>query len=82
MVYRQLVGAASQAIGRKIRYTVLPRAVFVAGARFVPALREASELLPRCRGDNLFDTSRFAERFPRFRVTTYRQGIEEILTGS
>ena len=61
---------------------LLPRAVFVAGARFAPALREANELLPRYRGDNLFDTSRFTERFPEFRVTPYRRGIEKILAGS
>lgn len=82
LTYRQMVGIASEVTGRKIGYTVLPRAVFVAGARFVPALREANELLPRYRGDNLFDTSRFAERFPDFQVTTYRQGIEDILTQS
>ena len=80
LTYRQMVEIASQVTERKIRYTVLPRVVFEVGARFVPALREANELLPRYRGDNLFDTSRFAGRFPEFRVTTYRQGIEEILT--
>ncbi|CAL8899771.1 hypothetical protein KVA01_03040 [Kocuria varians] len=82
LTYRQMIEIASQVTDRKIRYTVLPRAAFVAGARFVPALREANELLPRYRGDNLFDTSRFAERFPDFRVTSYRRGIEEILTQS
>ncbi|RLZ02311.1 NAD-dependent epimerase [Kocuria tytonicola] len=79
LTYRQMIEIASQVTGRKIRYTVLPRAVFVAGARFIPTLREANELLPRYRGDNLFDTSRFAERFPEFQVTPYRRGIEEIL---
>ncbi|MDO4918137.1 NAD-dependent epimerase/dehydratase family protein [Kocuria sp.] len=82
LTYRQMVEIASEITGRRIGYTVLPRAVFAAGARFSSGLREANELLPRYRGDNLFDTSRFAERFPEFQVTTYRQGIEEILTQS
>lgn len=62
LTYRQMVDIASETTGRKIGCTVLPRAVFAAGAHFVPALREANELLPRYRGDNIFDTSRFAQR--------------------
>ncbi|MGK4218746.1 NAD-dependent epimerase/dehydratase family protein [Kocuria marina] len=79
LTYREMIDVASKVTGRRIGYTVLPRAVFAAGARFVPALREANELLPRCRGDNLFDASKFARRFPDFQVTPYRQGIENIL---
>lgn len=77
--YAQLVKIASEVTGRKIRYHVLPRPVFTIGGHFVDALEEVQELLPRYRGDNIFDTSKFATRFPDFRVTTYREGIERIL---
>lgn len=77
--YRELIAIASEITGRKIGYTVLPLWVFKLGSRFNPMLAEAAELLPRYRGDNIFDTSKFASRFPDFAVTTYRQGIADIL---
>lgn len=77
--YRELIAIASEITGRKIGYTVLPLWVFKLGGRFNPMLAEAAELLPRYRGDNVFDTSKFASRFPDFAVTTYRQGIADIL---
>lgn len=42
-------------------------------------LEEIFKLLPRYRGDNVFDSSKFAARFPDFAVTTYRDGIRQIL---
>jgi hypothetical protein len=53
--------------------------VFRIGRRFNPTLDEMFELLVRYRGDNIFDSSKFAARFPDFPVTTYRHGIEQIL---
>jgi len=38
-----------------------------------------SELLPRYRGDNVFDSSEFTRRFPDFAVTSYRDGIAQVL---
>ena len=39
---------------------------------------ELKELLPRYAQDNLFDSSKFKQRFPDFQVTSYRQGLEQI----
>lgn len=78
--YGQLVAIAAQVVGRRIRPLVLPELVFTLGSRFVPALKEVQELLPRYRGDNIFDTTAFTQRFPDFRVTTYRDGITQLLT--
>lgn len=36
---------------------------------------ELWELLPRYAQDNLFDSTRFKQRFPEFSVTSYREGI-------
>ncbi|MFE1210285.1 NAD-dependent epimerase/dehydratase family protein [Streptomyces albidoflavus] len=79
LTYAGLVQVAEEVTGRRIRYTVLPLALFTAGGRFVGPLGEVRELLPRYRGDNIFDTSKFATRFPDFVVTSYREGITEIL---
>ncbi|WP_129660580.1 NAD-dependent epimerase/dehydratase family protein [Rothia halotolerans] len=82
LTYREMVQIASGATGRRIGYTVLPMLAFTLGSRFVPAMAEARELLPRYRGDNVFDTSKFATRFPGFRVTGYREGIGQIVGNS
>lgn len=46
---------------------------------FVPAVREAEELLPRYRQDNIFDCSKFATRLPQFEVTPYREGVRRLV---
>lgn len=79
--YAELIALAGDITGRRIGYTVLPMAVFAIARRFSPPLDEMYELLGRYRGDNLFDSSKFAARFPEFVVTTYREGVEQILAG-
>ncbi|MFG2821631.1 NAD-dependent epimerase/dehydratase family protein [Kitasatospora sp. NPDC048365] len=77
--YAEMIRVAEQVTGRSIRYTVLPLAVFRIGGSFIGRLGEVQELLPRYRGDNIFDASKFAARFPDFTVTSHQQGIAEIL---
>ncbi|MFF9853303.1 NAD-dependent epimerase/dehydratase family protein [Streptomyces litmocidini] len=77
--YAEMIETAAQITGRRIRYTVLPLAAFRIGGRFIGQLKEVQELLPRYRGDNIFDTSKFTARFPDFTVTSYRKGITKIL---
>lgn len=79
LTYRQLIDLASTITGRKISYAVLPMWLFKLGSRFNSMLAEASELLPRYRGDNIFDTSKFAARFPEFKATKYQEGIATIV---
>ena len=45
---------------------------------FNKEVREISELLPRYKQDNLFDSSKFKRRFPDFAVTNYREGLCQI----
>ncbi|WP_166973489.1 NAD-dependent epimerase/dehydratase family protein [Brevibacterium atlanticum] len=79
--YSEMIGIAATVLDRRISYTVLPNAVFRLGGRFVPALAEVGELLPRYRGDNIFDTEKFTTRFPDFAVTSAVEGIREIVAG-
>lgn len=81
LTYAQMVETAAEILGREISYRTVPSVVFRLGGLFNPAVKEANELLPRYRQDNIFDTTKFATRFPDFEVTTYREGIAEILTG-
>lgn len=75
-----MIEIASQVASRKISYVTVPRIAFAAGGLFYPAVKEAQELLPRYRQDNIFDSSKFASRFPEFNVTTYREGIAQLLS--
>lgn len=79
LTYAQMIDIASEVTGRAIRSTTVPEIAFTVGGWFNPAVKEASELLPRYRDDNIFDSTKFATRFPDFHITTYRKGITEIL---
>lgn len=78
LTYRQLGALAGEAFGRDSGIRVLPEWMLRAAGIVSPQAREIGELLPRYRHDNLFDSSKFAARFPGFAVTPYRRGIEII----
>jgi nucleoside-diphosphate-sugar epimerase len=79
LTYAEMIRVVEQVTGRRVPYTVLPLAAFTIGGRFIGQLKEVQELLPRYRGDNIFDASKFTARFPDFAVTSYEEGITEIL---
>nr|WP_295877505.1 NAD-dependent epimerase/dehydratase family protein [uncultured Chitinophaga sp.] len=78
LTYRQFVALASDVFQRELSYTVIPKVVLKLGAIFSKKAAEIQELLPRYAYDNLFDSSKFKQRFPDFRITSYRQGMEYI----
>lgn len=78
LTYQQFIALVSEIYGKEFRYSVIPKMAFRIGALFNKNAKELLELLPRYEYDNLFDDSQFRKRFPDFKVTTYRQGIEQI----
>ncbi|MEK6383232.1 MAG: SDR family oxidoreductase [Paraburkholderia tropica] len=76
--YKQFVGMASQVFGREPDYSVISKWTLTAAGLFSKQVRELRELLPRYEQDNLFDSTKFKRRFPKFDVTIYRQGLELI----
>lgn len=79
LTYQGMIDVAAEVVGRRIPYTTVPQWVFRIGGLVNPAVKEAAELLPRYRQDNIFDSSKFATRFPDFVVTSYRDGISHLL---
>lgn len=79
LTYKQFITLASEIYQKKLEYTVIGKLTLKIGAIFNKRLRELQELLPRYEQDNIFDSSKFKKRFPEFKVTTYRQGIEAIM---
>ncbi|MEE6129939.1 NAD-dependent epimerase/dehydratase family protein [Chryseobacterium arthrosphaerae] len=76
--YREFIRTASGIYGRDLKYSVVPKFVFKLGALFNKRVKELLELLPRYEHDNVFDDSKFRNRFPDFQVTSYKQGISQI----
>lgn len=74
--------ASAAAFGRDPAYTVVPRWVFTAAGLLSGPARAIRELLPRYAQDNLFDSTRFQQRFPDFAVTRYAQGLQAIHEGA
>ncbi len=78
LTYRQFIELAAGVFGVEARYTVLKRWQLNLAGLFSSTVRDAAELLPRYEADNLFISDKFKERFPDFKVTTYRQGLTAI----
>ncbi|WP_335981876.1 NAD-dependent epimerase/dehydratase family protein [Streptomyces sp. CA2R106] len=79
LTYQRMIDVAARTLGRRVRYSTVPGWAFRIGGLVNPAVREAEELLPRYRQDNIFDASKFAARFPDFQVTSYPDGIARLL---
>lgn len=82
LTYKQLVTLASQISGKDATYKILGKLTLTAVGLISKQVRELRELLPRYEHDNLFDSSKYKQRFPDFKVTTYRQGLTQVLNVS
>lgn len=80
LTYDDMIKVAGQITSRQIRYTTVPAAAFQLAGLLNQSVKEVSELLPRYRADNIFDSAKFATRFPDFTTTSYREGITAILS--
>lgn len=76
--YKEFLALISEIYRKELKHSVIPKLVFKIGSIFNKKLKELLELLPRYEHDNLFDDSKFRARFPDFKVTSYKQGIEAI----
>ncbi len=79
LTYKEFIGEISKQLGREIKYSVLNKFVLKIASYFNENVKETRELLPRYAADNIFDSSKFKARFPDFAVTTYQEGIKQIL---
>lgn len=79
LTYKELINLASQIYGEELHYEITSKFSLKFGSIFNNRLKELQELLPRYKHDNIFDSTKFKKMFPEFLVTTYRQGIEQIM---
>lgn len=78
LTYRQFIALAADVFGTKGEYKVLKQWQLSLAGLVNKTARGAAELLPRYRKDNIFISAKFKQRFPEFKVTTYREGLEAI----
>lgn len=78
LTYRQFVALAAEVFGCAPEYVVIGKLAMNLAGLFKKEVREIRELLPRYQQDNLFDSSKFKQRFPDFVVTSYREGLQQI----
>lgn len=81
LTYQQLIDTASDILGTTCGYAVLKKWQLKLLSVVNKPVRETLELLPRYEVDNLFVSDKFKQRFPEFKVTTYRQGLENVFSG-
>ena len=78
LTYKEFMAEVSRVYKQDFQYDILSREFIEQQSTSNKVFEELLELLPRYEHDNVFDSSRFKGRFPDFRVTTYREGIEQM----
>jgi nucleoside-diphosphate-sugar epimerase len=78
LTYKQFVTLAAEVFGRAPAFSVIGSLAMKVAGLFNKEVREISELLPRYKQDNFFDSGKFKQRFPDFKVTSYREGLCQI----
>lgn len=78
LTYRQLIELAADIFKVDPHYTVVKSWQLKLGGLFSKTIRDAAELLPRYKVDNIFVSDKFKQRFPQFKVTTLQQGLTAI----
>ena len=77
---REFIQTTTKIYGKKLRYTILREWMIRFIGLFNQDMKETVELLYRYRTDYIFDSSKFRRRFPDYKITTYQEGILEIIT--
>jgi len=88
LTYKELINLASEVYlssgqpgKNEFSYIIIKMWMFKLGSLFSKQARELQELLPRYKYDNIFISNKFKSRFPDFKITSYREGITEIMNG-
>jgi nucleoside-diphosphate-sugar epimerase len=76
---KEFIQFTSEIYGKKLEYIVLRNWIIRLISLFNHGMKETIELLYRYKTDNVFDSSKFKRRFPDYKITTYQEGITEII---
>ncbi|MEE3876900.1 SDR family oxidoreductase [Vibrio sp. YYF0003] len=76
--YRQFIELAAEVFQVQPKYRVLKRWQLWLAGKVSQTVRDAAELLPRYETENIFVSDKFKARFPEFKVTTFKEGLQAI----
>jgi nucleoside-diphosphate-sugar epimerase len=79
LTYKEIIEEISKQLGRTIKHDILNSFTLKIASFFNTDVKETQELLPRYAINNIFDSSKFKNKFPDFKVTTYQEGIKDII---
>lgn len=79
LTQKEFMALISRILGRELKYTVLRKWMIRLAAISQPVVREMLEMLYQFDRDYVFDSTKFKKRFPDFRITSYEEGLREIL---
>lgn len=77
--YKEFIALISKQLNKEVKYLKLNKLIINLISIFNSNLKETKELLPRYAIDNIFDSTKFKQKFPEFEITSYEQGIKEII---
>ena len=75
----EFIQLISNIMNEKLEYIILRNWKIRLIGCFNRGMKEIVELLYRYKKDNIFDSSKFMQRFPDYAVTTYQEGVKEII---
>lgn len=78
ITYKDLIFKIETITGTSIKYSVIPMWMFRLGSYFNKNIKELMELLPRYKSDNLFNSNKFKQKFPNFKITSFNEGLLDI----
>lgn len=61
------------------KYTILSKGLIKVLGFFIPVLSEMHEMLYQYDRDYFFNSQKFANRFPHFKITPYEEGVKETI---
>ncbi len=80
LTYKEFIKLTADLYGKNLEYSIIPKWLIKLMSIVNPFMKETQELLPRYETDNIFKSTKFKERFPDFKLTSYKEGIETILS--
>jgi len=79
LTVKEFIQMTSDIYSEKLEYSILKYWKIRLISCFNSNMKEMIELLYRYKTDNIFDSTKFRTRFPDFKITTYQEGITEII---
>jgi nucleoside-diphosphate-sugar epimerase len=77
---KQFIALCSTIKGEDLKYTIIKKWMIKMSGLFNPFIKEVVELIYQWEQDYIFDFSKFNNRFPDFETTSYKEGINEIIS--